>query len=133
MMDKIDEILKCPKCKKQIKEPKMLPVCQHSFCATCVWDLVQDGSVKCSVCEIKLPRNSVIPKNLLLGKILQLFYSQPQNEPGHPYLQHRIQDIAFSYESKAGDCASKDELDLDHGAKKGRPDDSYDLESISKE
>ena len=39
-IDRLSEMNKCPKCKEQIRDPRMLP-CHHTFCADCIREMIR--------------------------------------------------------------------------------------------
>ena len=80
MKEFLEEILKCPICKCQIKDPRILP-CYHSFCLNCLRQHIENGLQSCAICQEKvpLPVNNVwgFPKNEVLHKILN--FINPSN------------------------------------------------------
>jgi len=78
MKEFFEDILQCPNCNTQIKDPRILP-CHHSFCLNCLREHIQDGLQNCAICQQKvpLPVNNVygFPKNDILHKILNFLGS----------------------------------------------------------
>ena len=82
MKEFFEDILKCPNCNTQIKDPRILP-CHHSFCLNCLREHIQDGLQNCAIChqKVPLPVNNVygFPKNDILHKILNFLGSSNGN------------------------------------------------------
>jgi len=78
MKDFFEDILQCPNCNTQIKDPRILP-CHHSFCLNCLREHFEGGLQNCAICQQKvpLPVNNVwgFPKNDILNKILNFLGS----------------------------------------------------------
>ena len=78
MKEFFEDILQCPNCNTQIKDPRILP-CHHSFCLNCLREHIEDGLQNCAICQQKvpLPVNNVygFPKNDILHKILNFLGS----------------------------------------------------------
>ena len=82
MKEFFEDILQCPNCNTQIKDPRILP-CHHSFCLNCLREHIEDGLQNCAICQQKvpLPVNNVygFPKNDILHKILNFIGSSNGN------------------------------------------------------
>lgn len=88
LQERLDELLVCPICLDQIKNPKTLP-CQHSFCFDpCLKDLSRrsdnqqprvGGSITCPICRKKFRFNhlSSLPYDLTLNNLLEIQRNQP--------------------------------------------------------
>ena len=88
LQERLDELLVCPICLDQIKNPKTLP-CQHSFCFDpCLKDLSRrsdnqqprvGGSITCPICRKKFRFNhlSSLPDDLTLNNLLEIQRNQP--------------------------------------------------------
>ena len=88
LQERLDELLVCPICLDQIKNPKTLP-CQHSFCFDpCLKDLSRrsdnqqprvGGSITCPICRKKFRFNhlSNLPDDLTLKNLLEIRKNQP--------------------------------------------------------
>ena len=86
--ERLDELLVCPICLDQIKNPKTLP-CQHSFCFDpCLKDLSRrsdnqqpcvGSSITCPICRKKIRFNhlSSLPDDLTLKNLLEIQRNQP--------------------------------------------------------
>ena len=91
----LDELLECPVCLDQIKNPKMLP-CQHSFCFhPCLKDIAiqqpgVDGKyiITCPICRkmssFKPSITLSLPDDLKLKNLLEIRKNQPQPRPSAP-------------------------------------------------
>ena len=93
----LDELLECPVCLSQIKDPKMLP-CQHSYCLDpCLKNIAgrpdnrQPGgagkyTITCPICrKISSFRHlSCLPDDLKLKNLLEIRKNQPQPRPSAP-------------------------------------------------
>jgi WD40 repeat protein len=71
----VSEDLKCPLCSKVLTEPSSIP-CGHSFCRTCITNVLSRGSQQCPVCHKKPrvaePVNTVAPNYTLALLVNQL-------------------------------------------------------------
>jgi hypothetical protein len=71
--DQIDEIIECPICLDVYDEPKLLP-CQHTFCSSCITNLVENGQIKCPECrsthKVTDQRTATFPTNITIQRLL---------------------------------------------------------------
>ncbi|CAH1252220.1 TRIM56 [Branchiostoma lanceolatum] len=72
-----EDILSCPICYHQLREPKALP-CQHTYCCDCLQELARranNGQFNCPECgkAITIPAQGVqaFPTNFLVANVLQ--------------------------------------------------------------
>ena len=71
----MDDHLSCAMCLEEYKDPRVLGVCQHSFCFGCLDRLLQQrknrSHLKCPICrtQCQVPAGGIasLPKNILLN------------------------------------------------------------------
>ncbi|XP_047115596.1 RING finger protein nhl-1-like [Schistocerca piceifrons] len=73
----LEQLVECPLCKGRMKDPRMLPACQHSFCKDCLVRVARDArSVSCPVCgaasSVPVGGAAHLPGNLYVGSLLRL-------------------------------------------------------------
>lgn len=82
----LEQLVECPLCRGRMREPRMLPACQHSFCRDCLTAAAAGArSVCCPVCGATsaLPAGGVsqLPGNLYVGSLLRLLGARPASMP----------------------------------------------------
>ncbi|XP_060560646.1 tripartite motif-containing protein 59-like [Ruditapes philippinarum] len=67
---RLEQELECPICLERFDTPKVLP-CQHTFCADCLINITQRGSVCCPECRVvhPVPPNG-LPINIAIQRLL---------------------------------------------------------------
>ena len=73
----INNLLKCPNCKEELNEPRLLPCCEETICINCVEQLLEKSKnmyankYKCIICKTvnELPPERKFPNNKFISKI----------------------------------------------------------------
>jgi tripartite motif-containing protein 59 len=109
------EEMTCSICLELYEEPLMLP-CTHTFCKSCLLDLVQSGQpgqyLRCPECRMEHVLDSqgvdTFPKNRVLDNVIQKYKQQRQKSVEEK--RQRSQELADNQAPKCTEHVKEDML-----------------------